>query len=112
MKNAETHMQDYVRKYKGWDIEIFGDRKVCVTNIQRGGSNKVHMLEPGMAVQVLQGVIVLAQFAVHAERAKVAAVSSRPQATHPPSDHQQNYRSTSASYEPCLQTLLLAGALD
>ena len=41
-------------------------------------------------------------------KAPRAAVSSRPQATHPPSDQQQNYRSTSALYEPCLQTLQLA----
>ena len=105
-------MQDHGGECNGWDSEVFGDRKVCVTNIQKGEANKVHRLEPGRTVQILQGVIVLAQFAVHAESAKEAAVSSKPQATHPPSDHQQNYRSTSASYEPCLQTLLLAGALD
>ena len=67
-------------------LRDFDGRKFCVTNIQEVGANNVHRSEPGMAVQIFQGVIVLAQFAVHAESAKVAAVSSRPQATHPPSD--------------------------
>ena len=67
-------------------LHDFGGRKVCVTNIQEVRENKVHRSEPGMAVQIFQGVIVLAQFAVYAESAIVAAVSSRPQATHPPSD--------------------------
>ena len=84
-------MQDHVRECKGWDSEVCGDRKVCVTNIRKGEANKVHRLEQGRTVQILQGVIVLVQFAVHAESAMEAAVSSRPQATHPPSDHLQDY---------------------
>ena len=33
-------MQDHVGECNGWDSEIFGDRKVCVTNTQKGEQTK------------------------------------------------------------------------